>query len=440
MKHLVDRVRCTSWAKSLIALLAFSAVLLAGARVEAAVLAYEPFNYAAGNLIGLNGGTGFGGAWDELQGASFATVVQAGSLGYTDSLGNSLITAGGKANNIGTGGTSTPGRDFSFRRDGAALGATTAAPVYTYFSFLGIRQGALNTPNGSIEDGTYGRGANISLFDGGCIDCAAADFERLNFGENSAFQFPLTNGRDFLRIQREDISQFPTSLAAWQDGYGKSSTVAMSAVDYWQFGAPQVDITVNVTNTIPYVDPEDGEILNVRDWQDNPHNGRFNSRFSRTPFAGEVSLMVARIEHYGATGNGGQYGIEKPDKMVIWMNPDLTSEPDEADADVVFDLEEVEDRAAEIVTAGGTAMPYRQVNDSNMFSFDRIRFFAGNASGDRAAADWLIDELRVGETYGDVTPHTGPPALASVPEPGTIILGAIVAASGMIRRRPLAYC
>jgi hypothetical protein len=438
MKLLVSRVRCASWNWSIIMLVALSAVLVAGSRAEADVLAYEPFNYAAGNIIGLNGGTGFGGAWDEVQGASFSTVVQAGSLGYTDSLGNSLVTAGGKLNNIGTGGTSQPGRDFNFRRDGAALGATPAAPVYTYFSFLGIRQGALNTPNGSIEDGTYGRGANISLFDGGCLDCAAADFERLNFGENSAFQFPVTKGRDFLRIQREDPLQFPTSLAAWQDGYGESSTVAMSAKDYWQFGAPRVHISVTATNTVPYVDPEDGEITNNRDWQENPHNGRFQSRFSQTNFAGEVSLMVARIEHYGASGDGSQYGIEKPDKLVIWMNPDLNAEPNEADADVVLDLAQVETRAADIVAAGGiTAQPYNVLNDGNMYSFDRIRLFAGNASGDRAAADWLIDELRVGETYADVTPIAGPPALASIPEPGSLLL-AVAALSGLaVRRRTL---
>jgi hypothetical protein len=345
-------------------------------------------------------------------------------------LGNSLVTAGGKLNNIGTGGTSQPGRDFSFRRDGLALGATPGAPVYTYVSFLGIRQGALNTPNGSLEDGTYGRGANISLFDGGCIDCAAADFERLNFGENSAFQFPVTNGRDFLRIQRED----PSLIPVWQDGYGKSSTVAMSAVDYWQFGAPQVDISPNVIVAPPYIDPEDGEITNVRDWQKNPINGRFNSRFSQTPFANEVSLMVARIEHYGTTGAGQQYGIQKPDSVVIWMNPDLDSEPDVADADVIMDLAEVEARAADIVNASGTAMPYRQVNDSNMFSFDRIRLFAGNVSGDRAAADWLIDELRFGETYADVTPHTALVASVSVPEPSSLPL-VLTALCGLEWRR-----
>lgn len=426
-KQHVTRTSSISCGRLIIMTVAISIAVGAGEQTKADLLAYEPFDYAPGSIVGLNGGTGFNGAWDEVQGESFATAVQAGSLGYTDGLGNSLVTAGGKLNNIGTDGTSQPGRDFAFRRDGEALGATPTAPVYTYFSFLGIRQGALNTPNGSIEDGTYGRGANISLFDGGCIDCAAGDFERFNFGENTGFQFPITNGRDLLRIQREDPTSFPASLAAWQDGYGKSSTVAMSAEDFWQFGAPRVDISVNATSAPALVAAS-------RDWQNNPVNGRFQSEFSQTPLAGEVSLMVARIEHYGATGNGGRYGTEKPDKIVIWMNPNLNAEPDEADADVILDLAAVEARSADIVNAGGTSQPYNQVNDANIFSFDRIRFFAGNLSGDRAAADWLIDELRIGETYADVTPYTGVVAMVAVPEPASLLL-VLTALSGLACRR-----
>ena len=78
-------------------------------------------------------------------------------------------------------------------------------------------------------------------------------------------------------------------------------------------------------------------------------------------------------------------------------------------------------------------MPYRSVNDSNMYSFDRIRLFAGNASGNRAAADWLIDELRIGETYADVTPHTALVASVSVPEPGSLLL-VVTALSGLALR------
>lgn len=422
--------------------------LMLGAELRGDLLVYEGFDYAPGSLVGLNGGTGFGGAWDETQGSSLATDVEAGSLSYTDSLGNSLLTTGGKMNNNGVDGTSQPGRDLAFRRDGATLGATDSAPVYTYFSFLGVRQGDLNTfEEGNRENYTYGRGANISLFDGGCIDCANGDFERLNLGENSGHQFPVTTGADFLSIQRGDhpathplLNGEQPTMEDFARDYGRSGPTATRNFDFWQFGAPRIDISSNTSADPPYVDPEDGEIpsgseANAVLWQENPLNGRFGTRFTRTPFAGETSLVVVRFEHYGASGDGSKYGEERPDKLVIWMNPDLSAEPSEADADVVLDFADVEQRAQDINDAGGAAMAYRDLNDANILSFDRIRFFAGNPSGARAAADWLIDELRIGETYADVTPIAAPAAVAGVPEPGTLCLCLASLAIWSCRRR-----
>ncbi|MBX3432817.1 MAG: hypothetical protein KF847_05820 [Pirellulales bacterium] len=445
----------------LAALLAAACCVGAAGSARAVLLAYEPFNYAPGAIIGLNGGTGFAGPWDEAQGASFSSAVQSGSLSYTDRLGNSLVTSGGMLINTGVTGTSTPGRDFSFRRDGQTLGATAGAPVFTYFSFLGVRQGDLNTPNGTKEDGTYGRGANVSLFDGGCVGCAAGDLERLNLGENTSKQAPLTTGSDFLAIQRgTHTDPFLTggvTMSDWQAGYGKSSVAAQTNVDYWMFNAPRIHIDVNATrNNVFYTDPEDGEITRNVDWQESPDTGRFGERFSRTPFAGETSLMVARFEHYGASGDGSQYGVEKPDRVVIWMNPNLNAEPSVADADVIIDFQQIEDRALEIINGGGIVngvdrgfsdtqpnpdafargSAYRELSDSNTLSFDRIRLFAGNVSGNRAFADWLIDELRVGTTYADVTPFAAAVITAtSVPEPGVLALAAIAATGGLAVRR-----
>jgi hypothetical protein len=41
--------------------------------------------------------------------------------------------------------------------------------------------------------------------------------------------------------------------------------------------------------------------------------------------------------------------------------------------------------------------------------------------------------LRIGETFADVTPHTGGATLASVPEPGSLLL-ALTALSGLALR------
>jgi hypothetical protein len=437
-----------------LAVLAFTTTILMGLasaqESHAQLLAYEGFDYTTGSAIaGSDGGMGFAGGWDETQGSNLSSAVEAGSLQYVDRLGNVLQTSGGKANFSGETGTSTPGRDFSFRRDGAALGADQNNPVFTYISVLGNRQGLLDSFPGEIYDNTYRRGANISLFDGGCVDCASGDFERLNFGgENSNHEFPITAGADFLSIQRGDHPATHPLLAGEQPtfedferDFGRSGPTSTRAIDTWQFNAPRIDITVNTSAEPPYVDPDDGEIpsgaeANAVLWQKNPLNGRFGTRFATTPLANQTSFMVARIEHYGASGDGSKYGMEKPDKIVIWMNPNLNAEPNEADADVIIDFAEIEARAQAINDAGGAAMAYRDLNDSNVLSFDRLRLFSGNTSGGRNFAELLIDELRIGETYDSVTPTVGQVAGASaVPEPLTSVLLTMTLA-GAICRRP----
>ena len=112
----------------------------------AVLLAYEGFDYTPGTLLvsggtGLDGGTGWAGAWDETQGLNFNTAVQATSLAYMDGLGNSLTTTGGKLLNIGdTSAASQPGRNIE-RRVSPATGAT----VTTWISFLGERIGDKDT-------------------------------------------------------------------------------------------------------------------------------------------------------------------------------------------------------------------------------------------------------------------------------------------------------
>ena len=298
--------------------------------------------------------------------------------------------------------------------------ATASTPVSTWFSFLGARQGQLNdTVAGSIENFTYGRGANLSLFDSTLPE--PGDREKLNFGENSGFQFPLVQGSDLLRIQRED----PSQIDLWAQTYGKSGVLAQSAVDYWQFNAPRANGNITAQGAPQYEDPDDGLITTARQWQQNPVDGRFRSRFSRTPFAGQASLMVARIDHFG--------GANPRDRVLIWMNPLLNAVPADSAADVVLDLSEIELRAMDQFID-----PPFLGTEGNLFSFDRLRLFAGDASGGGGArkfAELLLDELRVGTTFASVTPHTGPPAAGNVPEPATLSLAGLVAVFVAARRR-----
>ena len=83
-------------------MLRFLAVFLGaigmGSAVVAAPFAYDGFDYSSGNLDGKNGGYGWqagsAGAWDNQTATS--VVVSPGSMSYTDSTGNSLVTSGGK--------------------------------------------------------------------------------------------------------------------------------------------------------------------------------------------------------------------------------------------------------------------------------------------------------------------------------------------------------
>ena len=167
-------------------------VLCACSNAWAVLLAYEGFNYAPGTLlvsggVGVDGGTGWAGTWDETQGVNVDTAVQATSLAYMDGLGNSLMTTGGKLLNTGSETTdSAPGRNIA-RRTSPAEGAT----VSTWISFLGERIG--DKDNGGTFINTYRNGANLALFD---LGTGAQISEKLNLGESSNVQFPGPGGNE----------------------------------------------------------------------------------------------------------------------------------------------------------------------------------------------------------------------------------------------------
>jgi hypothetical protein len=437
--------RTTQWGLALVGV-----ALLAGnaTKAHAVVIAYEGFNYAPAKIVDMNGddiyddglgvaGGGWAGPWDNLQGVTpDASVVQAGSLTYTDGLGNSLTTSGGKLINTGALGNSQPARTLAARRDGVTLGATETTPVSTWMSFLAIRTGAKNavgtTP--AIRVGTYGRGANLSLFDSTLG--TAANEEKLNLGENSNFQAPLTTGNDLLRLQQAAVVD-PAQIELFKKKFGKSSTLGLSGYDMWMMGAPRVNAALTAQAAPPLNDPDlfdpmnadpahdDYTGANIANFSRNPVNGRLQSYLTNTPFGLKVDLMLLRIDHFG--------GATPKDKATIWMNPNLNSAPSDANASAVLDLAALNARGIEQGLADGAAF---NTATGNLFSFDRIRLFAGNVGLPNELAEWSLDEIRLGETFGDVTPH-GAPAVAAVPEPGTLVLAAaaLAAVRGLRRRK-----
>jgi hypothetical protein len=101
------------------------------------------------------------------------------------------------------------------------------------------------------------------------------------------------------------------------------------------------------------------------------------TRWTTAPVDNESFLLV-RIDH----------GAANADTAYMWVNPDLSVEP-----------------------TLGSAMATTTGN----FNFNRVRPFAGNPSAEAGniAAQGTVDELRIGDTWADVTP---------IPEPASFTL------------------
>ncbi|MBI4657794.1 MAG: hypothetical protein HY735_02905, partial [Verrucomicrobia bacterium] len=120
-----------------------------------APLAYDGFDYAAGELPGKAGGTGWTAAWQTNNSPAGSSLVQAGSLSYMDGNGNVLVSSGGKGFVTGVSGTAQPFREIPT--------VLTNNGTTAWFSFLGARTGP-TTNITATPNNIYPRAANVSLF------------------------------------------------------------------------------------------------------------------------------------------------------------------------------------------------------------------------------------------------------------------------------------
>jgi hypothetical protein len=221
----------------------------------------------------------------------------------------------------------------------------------TWISFLGQRIGERNSDQWAP---TYRRGANFSLFD--TTIATGTDAEKLNIGENSNAQYPLEDG---------------------------------SFEDRWQTRGPRIPAAIVAEQPFPPTNPVNGQVRDIYT----------DARFD------ELGLFVMRIDHVAGTMNA--LDTSGNDNVHFWLNPELGTTPSDASASGKY-------ISADIVSAAttlGLLSPYVGT-EGGEFSFDRFRLFAGNNNGN-PEAQWHIDEIRVGETFADVTPHT--PSVVGVP-------------------------
>jgi hypothetical protein len=154
---------------------------------SAVLVAYEPFEYTAGSeILGLDGGGGFGAAWtgrvnNPANVPAGTSAVQAASMAHPTQPGD-LPTIGGSmlldaTQPAGTTATTQPARDLSAQ----AKSILAAAPT-TWFSFLAQRQGVATDPMiSNLPNNPYPRGVNLSLF----RQDVATDDELGGFGNSS---------------------------------------------------------------------------------------------------------------------------------------------------------------------------------------------------------------------------------------------------------------
>lgn len=105
-----------------------------------------------------------------------------------------------------------------------------------------------------------------------------------------------------------------------------------------------------------------------------PAGNSANLKSSTNTFGGCTNFVVVRIDHVSGAN----------DSAWLFVNPNLAAEPST--------------NSANASSLGGFD-----------FSFNRLRVFSGgHSSTTQPYAELIVDEYRVGETYADVTPHTGP--------------------------------
>lgn len=329
--------------------------LLSQQTANAALLAYEGFDYTAGNLdTTKNGGIGWSQPWQPTAVSGNLANQQVFSTGftYTDGLGNALNVSGGRAHvtgdgsatgdNIGGVGTATsvtPTRGFSFNRGGNGLTETT------WISFIAHRTGLIQpVVAGAPNDHLYGRATSAQLF------------------YNSVTS--TTGGSEMFGIGRAT----------------QSSETANLANDTW--GVLQQG-NANATK------------VSSVNWA-----------------AGAADFMLMRIDHLpGINAVSGL--LTNADTIRVWINPNLDVAPLDGAADITLNANDFNP---------GQAITRDLV-------FNRFRIFGGGTNTTQGYGSIELDEIRIGEGFGDVTPYT------AVPEPAIAAIGGLSVLALILRRR-----
>jgi hypothetical protein len=268
------------------AALAISA-MLSQQTANANSLFYEPFDYASGQtLLGQNGGAGFSTPW-QTNGTSLGNAwVNAGSFGYTDSFGNSLVTQGnrgmitgdGTATGSNTGGNVANGqaiRQLSYAGLPGGVGLGSNGVSTTWISFVGQRtDAAFIPPSGSNY--LHGRAGSLQLFSGSTA-AGTGGQENLSIGRASQNSettignltddtWAIFNAGNANGQKASSLSFLnPTFMLMRIDHVGNVSTTAGNAdIAYIWYNLPNLSLEPNIASANETI--TSSEFLSTRDY------------------------------------------------------------------------------------------------------------------------------------------------------------------------------
>jgi hypothetical protein len=369
-----------------------AASLISASSASAALLAYEPFNYPSGAPIFTgtgnvtatvaSGGGDFG--WTEPwrsnnTNAMTATTVVAGSLGYSVG-GRTLVTAGNTF--WASGNPTATGDNFS------AAGSTGGASPFRRIAFANQRGYSANA-NSTTWISFLGKSVNLptvtytgTAADGGSIVRGRAQGPVQLFNAAADNVDPPANttaGTEMLSFGRASQDSETTDGAAASPSLGLPN-------DTW------------------------GTLVGG--------TGR-GTVASSTPL-GDLVMYLVKINHVA----GVAAGTADDDSVEVWINPaSLTNEG-------LLGAPTLTLTPAQFNGLPPANPTGRGLNNANDLNFNRIRIFAGGNNTTVGYGSVLTDEIRIGESFDDVTPDVG------VPEPGSFALAAMgLAAFAAIRRK-----
>ncbi len=136
------------------------------------------------------------------------------------------------------------------------------------------------------------------------------------------------------------------------------------------------------------------------------------TKVSTVNWASGADFMLMRIDHVGGIGASGGV-ITNADTIRLWINPNLDVAPSDGSADIVLNANDFN--------------PALGINRDLIFN--RFRIFGGGTNATVGYGSMELDEIRIGEGFGDVTPFT------AVPEPAIAAFGGLSVLALILRRR-----